>query len=162
SGLCILPLLPETCECIGLIVFQCDCEWLLHLFADSLPLIKCIRRHQTAPVPNGFAEGGRCRDCLCFCVDRAKTDLWVLCPEGNKTPPHEHDFALFGFTVQSHHRLEGLRSDVPRRTEVGNRVSVNGEELGNPLLVGAANISTTHQVFPSNWWTQQDRNWDMP
>jgi hypothetical protein len=65
-------------------------------------------------------------------------------PIGDKTPPHHHDLSLSCITVQSDYRLEGLRRDVPRRPEVRDDWTVYRKEVGDLLLIGATDVSTTH------------------
>jgi hypothetical protein len=64
--------------------------------------------------------------------------------ERYKTPAHEHQFALTGVAIEADNRLEGLWRYVPARPEVGQQGAMNGEALGNALLVRMSNVSSAH------------------
>jgi hypothetical protein len=79
--------LPETCERIRLTVLHCDRERLLCLRIQALPLIKTIRRHQTAAIFDRVTKNRCSCDRLCLGIDRAKSDARVLCPEQKGISP---------------------------------------------------------------------------
>ena len=56
-------------------------------------------------------------------------------PEGNQSPPHEHDLALSAVAVQSDDGLKGLRSYVVRFAEIGRRRPMYMEVIGYSLLI---------------------------
>jgi hypothetical protein len=71
--------------------------------------------------------------------------LRVFRPEGNQAPSHKHDLALTRVAVETNDRLKRLRRYIPARPKVGQRRTVNGEVLGDLLLVRSANVAATHE-----------------
>jgi hypothetical protein len=70
----------------------------------------------------------------------SKVGAHVVRFENDQSPPHENKFPFASVPIQSDNRLEGLRRDVPWRTQVEHHRAMNCKVFSDLLLIAQRSL----------------------
>jgi hypothetical protein len=128
------PALPQSGEGIRIAALQPNREWALRLWIEALPLEKCVRRHETAPLLQRLSEGGLRRNLFSTRIDRVVADLGILRSRRHQAPAHQRELPVAAVVAQAHNWLNALRSDIKAGRKPRHVLKLDTKPVGEDFL----------------------------